>query len=110
MFELKKTEGSMSEAEQKFYQDHRHKLYRQYLRILAYFAPAVFVMENVKGILSAKLNGELIFPQILNDLKAPAVSAKGYGLEAKTKHSYHIFSFVKPYLSFTNSKSACVFE
>ena len=92
--ELKKIEGSMSGAEQKFYQDHRHKLYRQYLRILAYFAPAVFVMENVKGILSAKLNGELIFPQILNDLKAPAVSAKGYGLEAKTKHTYHIFSFV----------------
>ena len=92
--ELKKTEGSVSDAEQKFYQDHRHKLYRQYLRILAYFAPAVFVMENVKGILSAKLNGELIFPQILKDLKAPAVSAKEYGLEAKTKHTYHIFSFV----------------
>ena len=64
--ELKKKEGSISGAEQKFYLDHRHKLYRQYLRILAYFAPAVFVMENVKGILSAKLNGDLIFPQIIN--------------------------------------------
>ena len=92
--ELKKTEGSISDAEQKFYQDHRHKLYRQYLRILACFAPAVFVMENVKGILSAKLNGEPIFPQILKDLKSPAISAKEYGLEAKTKHTYHILSFV----------------
>ena len=92
--ELKKTEGSISGAEQKFYQDHRHKLYRQYLRILAYFAPAVFVMENVKGILSAKLNGELIFPQIIDDLKTPAVSAKEYGWESNTKHTYHIFSFV----------------
>ena len=92
--ELKKQEESLFAAEQKFYQDHRHKLYQQYLRILAYFAPAVFVMENVEGILSAKLDDELIFPQILKDLETPAVSAKEYGLEAKTKHTYSIFSFV----------------
>lgn len=92
--ELKKTENTIAKAEQKFYQDPRHKLYRQYLRILAYFAPAVFVMENVKGILSAKLNGELIFPKILKDLKTPHLSAKEYGLESHNTHSYHILSFV----------------
>lgn len=91
---LRKKAQSDSDAEQKFYQDHRHKLYRQYLRILALFTPAVFVMENVKGILSAKLNGEPIFPQILQDLRDPSVSAKEYGWEAKTNHKYHIFSFV----------------
>ncbi len=92
--ELKKSEDSVSDAENKFYQDPRHKLYRQYLRILAYFAPSVFVMENVKGILSAKLNGELIFPKILKDLRSPAISAKEYGWDANTTHTYRIFSFV----------------
>lgn len=91
---LRRTEQSTYDAEQKFYQDHRHKLYRQYLRILALFTPAVFVMENVKGILSAKLNGAPIFPQILQDLRDPSISAKEYGWEAKTNHKYHIFSFV----------------
>ena len=92
--ELKKTEGSVSEAEEKFYQDHRHKLYRQYLRILAVFSPAVFVMENVKGILSAKLGRDPIFPKILADLRTPHTSAKEYGWESNSNHTYHIFSFV----------------
>ncbi len=51
-----------------FEQDHRHLLYREYLRIIQAFSPAVFVMENVKGILSANLGGERIFPRILQDL------------------------------------------
>jgi len=92
--ELKKVENSPEEAEQKFYQDHRHKLYRQYLRILAIFSPAVFVMENVQGILSAKLNGKPIFPKILKDLKNPHASAKEYGWESTASHAYHILSFV----------------
>ncbi len=92
--ELRKSEGSIFGAEAKFYQDKRHKLYRQYLRIIAYFSPAVFVMENVKGILSAKLNDELIFPQILKDLKTPSLSAKEYGWESNSNYTYHICSFV----------------
>lgn len=92
--ELKKSEKSPEKAAQKFYQDLRHKLYRQYLRILAFFSPAVFVMENVQGILSAKLNGEPIFPKILKDLKTPHVSAKEYGWASTASHAYHILSFV----------------
>jgi len=59
--------------------DNRHFLYRQYLRIIEKFHPAVFVMENVKGILSSKVNGELVFHNILSDLKDPskAISKKG---------------------------------
>jgi len=49
--------------------DHRHFLYKEYLRIIREFQPAVFVMENVKGILSSNINGELIFHQILDDLE-----------------------------------------
>lgn len=52
-----------------FEQDHRHYLYREYLRIIKKFHPAIFVMENVKGILSAEIEGERIFPRILNDLR-----------------------------------------
>ncbi len=51
--------------------DKRHFLYREYLEILARFAPPVFIMENVRGILTAKLNGRRMFPDILRDLHDP---------------------------------------
>lgn len=51
--------------------DPRQFLYREYLRIIAHYQPHVFVMENVKGILSAKVNGESIFDRVLTDLSAP---------------------------------------
>jgi DNA (cytosine-5)-methyltransferase 1 len=51
--------------------DPRHKLYKHYLRILAVHRPPVFVMENVKGLLSAKVKQEHIFDRILDDLENP---------------------------------------
>jgi DNA (cytosine-5)-methyltransferase 1 len=51
--------------------DHRHFLYKEYLRIIKERSPAIFVMENVKGILSSKVAGESIFTQILQDLIDP---------------------------------------
>jgi DNA (cytosine-5)-methyltransferase 1 len=51
--------------------DHRHFLYKEYLRIIKEQKPTVFVMENVKGILSSKVGGESIFSQILEDLTDP---------------------------------------
>lgn len=51
--------------------DHRHFLYKDYLRIIKDYRPTVFVMENVKGILSSKIGGKGIFSQILNDLVDP---------------------------------------
>jgi DNA (cytosine-5)-methyltransferase 1 len=51
--------------------DHRHFLYKEYLRIIQSKRPAVFVMENVKGILSSRVGGEKMFPQILRDLADP---------------------------------------
>jgi len=51
--------------------DHRHFLYKEYLRIIKERKPTVFVMENVKGILSSKVGGESIFSQILEDLTDP---------------------------------------
>jgi DNA (cytosine-5)-methyltransferase 1 len=65
------------ESRDKFESDERHSLYKEYLRILKDHQPAVFVMENVKGILSASLSGERIFGKICNDL-----SAAGYDLHS----------------------------
>lgn len=66
-------------------QDHRHLLYREYLRILAAHRPSIFVMENVKGILSSRVNGNNIFDQIMRDLEKPLTVfpelAKGEELE-----------------------------
>ena len=51
--------------------DPRQFLYRNYLRILADHRPPVFVMENVKGLLSATLHNQRIFDRILHDLHSP---------------------------------------
>jgi DNA (cytosine-5)-methyltransferase 1 len=48
--------------------DHRHFLYREYIRILQTLMPAAFVMENVKGLLSSSVDGERVFDQVLDDL------------------------------------------
>ncbi|MBS8239224.1 DNA cytosine methyltransferase [Marinobacter lipolyticus] len=53
-------------------EDHRHFLYKEYLKVLDLVQPDVFVMENVKGILTAKVNGESIFQKIRDDLVCPA--------------------------------------
>jgi len=56
---------------EKFEQDDRHFLYTKYLRIIARFGPPVFVMENVKGLLSSKHSGRYIFQKMLADLRNP---------------------------------------
>ena len=85
------------EAIAEFNRDPRQRLYRQYLRIIAVHSPSIFVMENVAGMLSARVDGERVFPKILRDLKSPGTIAKKYFPELKTigeRHTYRIFSFV----------------
>ncbi len=72
-------------------EDNRHFLYRQYLRIISRFRPAVFVLENVQGILSSTIKGELIFRQILKDLSCPVRKQNGI-----KDLGYSIFSAVSP--------------
>lgn len=54
-----------------FENDPRHFLYKEYLRILAAHRPPFFIFENVKGILTSKVNGKNSFAQILADLQEP---------------------------------------
>lgn len=59
--------------------DPRHFLYREYIRIIDRLKPIAFVMENVKGMLSSKVDGEPIIDRILADLRS-AGGADGYTL------------------------------
>lgn len=59
-------------------EDGRHYLYREYVRILDRLRPAAFVMENVKGMLSSKVDGGGIFSRVLDDLEGAGDS--GYHL------------------------------
>ena len=54
-----------------FERDERHFLYREYLKVIGEHRPPIFVMENVKGLLSATHNGESIFRMIWRDLQNP---------------------------------------
>jgi DNA (cytosine-5)-methyltransferase 1 len=56
--------------------DDRVYLYREYLRILSEHRPPVFIMENVKGLLSSKVGRNEIFKQMLSDLRQPAAALK----------------------------------
>jgi DNA (cytosine-5)-methyltransferase 1 len=71
----------------KFAMDEKHFLYKEYLRILAVHKPPVFVMENVKGLLSAKVKKEGIFEQIRTDLEHP-LFATGMGREEDLKYNF----------------------
>lgn len=55
-------------------EDKRHYLYQNYLQLIADRAPSVFVMENVKGILSSTVGDERIFESIVRDLQNPGVA------------------------------------
>lgn len=54
-----------------FEQDERHFLYLEYLKIIIDHRPPVFVMENVKGLLSAKIDGKPVINRIVSDLTSP---------------------------------------
>ena len=71
--------------------DKRVYLYKEYLRIIAVHQPAIFVMENVKGLLSAKVGGKKIFNKILEDLKSPSQVFDKEGVDCP---DYKIFSLV----------------
>lgn len=80
-------------ANYKAVDDPRHYLYKEYLRIIARYHPSIFVMENVKGILSSRVDGEKIFHSILRDLSDPQLATT-----KKSGLGYKIYSLVVPTL------------
>lgn len=59
----------------RFEDDQRSTLYLEYLRIIAEHRPAIFVMENVKGMLSATHENQKLFQKILSDLSNPPAAS-----------------------------------
>jgi DNA (cytosine-5)-methyltransferase 1 len=70
-------------GQENFENDPRHFLYKEYLRILIDHMPPVFVMENVKGLISSKVQGRYVINDILQDLSKPGstVGDENSGLE-----------------------------
>ncbi len=73
--------------------DGRTWLYKEYIKIINDFKPEVFVMENVRGMLSAKVDGVKgekvhVWKQIFSDLNKPSSVLEG----KSTKLEYDIYS------------------
>lgn len=63
--------------------DHRHFLFREYIRVLDRLRPAAFVMENVKGILSSSVQNRRVFEMLMEDLRS---------VGGETKEQYSLFA------------------
>ena len=90
------------ELAKSFYKDERHLLYLEYLEVLAFHKPTIFIMENVKGLMSAKTDHNSdkgnVFDNILNGLREPSQIMNDLNIfkdnnqKKITKVSYNIFS------------------
>jgi len=89
--------SKMKGTGEKFENDHRHLLYREYLRIVAIHAPSIFVMENVKGLLSSKHQGTAIIDRIKSDLGNPRTAIDVTPLRRKKgKVEYDLYPLWEP--------------
>jgi len=79
------------EGTSNYQNDKRHFLYKAYLRILAEHSPPVFVLENVKGILSAEVGGRRIIDRLLADLRHPSSAARGEDTRDEGGLEYRIY-------------------
>ena len=78
--------------------DKRQYLYVEYLQAIADHWPAVFVMENVKGLLSASLNNQRLFHRIVSDLESPheALKREKRHIDRGRTHRYRLLSLATP--------------
>lgn len=75
----------------KFEQDEKHTLYLEYLQIIADHRPPIFVMENVKGLLSATIEGKSTINRIVRDLQQPATAIA----DAPADLAYRLYSLTE---------------
>lgn len=74
--------------------DRRHYLYQEYLKVIATHWPSVFVMENVPGMLNARVGGERVWEKLLEDLVDPAAAVGDQS--ARDYDGYRLYSLVEP--------------
>ena len=77
--------------------DHRVYLYKEYLRILSEHRPPVFIMENVKGLLSSKVGSDTIFKEMLDDLREPSAA---FSERRNSRTRYVLFPMVREQIEF----------
>jgi DNA (cytosine-5)-methyltransferase 1 len=65
-----------------FDKDEKHTLYKCYLSFIKELKPEIFVMENVKGLLSARHQGQGVFEHIYQDM-----SEAGYEIRSLVKEN-----------------------
>jgi DNA (cytosine-5)-methyltransferase 1 len=82
--------------------DERHLLYKEYLRIIEVHRPPVFIMENVKGLLSSRRRGKRIIEQILTDLREPL---KDRSPKLSNRLAYNLYSLAEYRTNHTPSSS-----
>ncbi|MGV6874579.1 DNA cytosine methyltransferase [Pseudochelatococcus sp. B33] len=74
-----------------FMKDEKHTLYLEYLRIIADHRPPIFVMENVKGLLSATIEGKSAINRIVRDLQRPSTAIA----DAPVDLAYRLYSLTE---------------
>lgn len=78
-----------------FYSDKRHTLYKEYVKILSKYQPAIFVMENVKGLSSAKTDKDAqpgsVFQNICHGLRR-GISENGLARNGHPVKGYRLYS------------------
>jgi DNA (cytosine-5)-methyltransferase 1 len=74
-----------------FVKDEKHTLYLEYLRIIADHRPPIFVMENVKGLLSATIEGKSAINRIVRDLQQPSTAIR----DAPANLVYRLYSLTE---------------
>ena len=81
-----------------FYRDKRHTLYLEYLKLLCRYQPTIFVLENVKGMTSAKsgLNkaSGSIFANITEGLRNPYEATKFETRAGQVPLGYKLYSLL----------------
>lgn len=83
---------NQSRSDYDFSTDHRTLLYKEYLSIIYGHRPAVFVMENVRGLLSASHQNRSMFQQMVRDLRGP-----GYRLYYLSNGKQYLDDEYNPY-------------
>ena len=97
-------DGSLSSEElqaklsNEFYSDKRHTLYKEYLKIICRYQPSVFVMENVRGMGSARSGPSAksgsVFSNIIHGLKNPYKAVKIKTRSNGMPKGYRLYSIV----------------
>lgn len=70
------------------------RLYLEYLKILRKFSPSVFILENVRGLLTSEVDGKNVFDEIVSELESPQKTLAGQNgiSRGSSGRSYRIVS------------------